>query len=452
MKKVQILPLAAFAIMSMASCSDDDSNSANNGNQPGQVTAEANIEEAGDYNFSSNAKQIQLNGTSATSDDTTVTTNEGSKITITQAGTYHVSGNLTDGQLVVDADQEDRVQIILDNVSIASSGSAAIDIKNADKVVINVKAGTTNTIADRNGNNQDSAIFSRTKLSIFGTGTLNVNGNDNAAISSQGGIILKESTFNFTANEDAVKTDHNIIVYSGSLNIDADGDGFNAEEDITINNGTINITQSEDGFDASAVNILDGNIRIVAKEDGISVDGEHTNASTELIVRDGYLYINAGGNGFDADGSITIEDGTVIIDGPTSNDNVAVSYSSNFNINGGYFIAVNGSSNIDAPSNSSAQNSVLVKFDATQSANTLVHLQTTLGANITTFRPSKSFKTLLVSSASISDNGSFQLYTGGTVTGDVLDGLYDFISYVGGALQATFTVSGSVTTVNTTQS
>lgn len=451
MKRVQILPLAAFAIISMVSCSDDDSNGTN-GNQPGQVTAEANTEEAGDYNFSSTAKKIQLNGTSATSDDTTVTTNEGSKITITQAGTYYVTGTLTDGQLVVDADQEDRVQIILDKVSITSNGNAAIDVENADKVVINVKAGTTNTIADRNGNSQDSAIYSRTKLSIFGTGTLNVNGNDNAAISSQGGIILKESTFNFTANADAVKTDHNIIVYSGNVNVNADGDGFNAEEDITINNGTINITQSEDGFEASAVNIVDGNIRIVANEDGISVDGEHTNAATELVVRDGYLYINAGGNGFDAEGSITVEDGTVIIDGPTSNDNVAVNYSSNFNINGGYFIAVNGSSNIDAPSASSTQNSVVIKFENTQTANTLVHLQTTLGANITTFRPSKSFKTLLVSTASISNNGSFQLYTGGTVTGDVLDGLYDFISYVGGALKATFTVTGSVTTVNATQS
>lgn len=447
MKKIKLLPIAAFAIMTMVSCSDDDSNSMDNGNQPGQVTAEANLEEAGDYDFSSTQKNIQLNGTSATSDDSTVNTSEGSRVTITQAGTYHVTGNLTNGQLIIKTQQDQKVKIILDNVSISSSSDAAIDIENADKVVINVKGGTTNSLTYNGNNSQYGAIFSRTKLSIFGDGTLNLNGGGNAAINSQGGIIVKEGTFNITAGTDALHTDHNIIVYSGELNVNAQGDGFNAQGDITINDGTINITNSQDGFEAGAVNILNGNIRVVASQDGISVDGENTNAATQLVVKNGYVYVNAAGNGFDAKGSITIDAGTVIIDGPTSDNATGINYTSSFSINGGYLIAVNGSSSIDAPSENSAQNSLIIKFDQVQQANTLLHVQTALGADVTTFSPSKNFKTVLVSSAAINDNGTFQVYTGGTVTGDVLDGLYDLISYIGGSLYATFTVTGSVTTV-----
>lgn len=450
MKRIQILPLAAFAIIAtMSSCSDDDSNSTDNGNGAGQVTAAANIEEAGDYTFST-AKQIALTGTSATSDDETVTT-EANKVTITQAGTYHVSGTLTDGQLVVDADKDDKVQIIFDGVSITSNSGAAVDIQNADKVIIDVQAGTTNTINDADGNNQDAAIFSRTKLSIFGTGTLNVNGNDSAAIHSEGGVILKESTFTFNADADAVNTDHNITIYSGNLSVNAGGDGFNAEEDIIVKDGEINITQSEDGFEAGAVYVAGGTLNITANEDGISVDGQNTDASTELYIQNGYVYVNASGNGFDADGSIKIDAGTVIIEGPTSNDNVAINYTSSFKINGGYLIAVNGDGNIDTPDTTSSQNSVLINFSSTQDADTLVHLQTTLGANIATFKPSKSFKTILISSATVNSNGTFQLYTGGTATGDVLNGLYNLVNYVGGSLQATFTVTSSVTTVDASQ-
>jgi hypothetical protein len=447
MKKIKLLPIAALAMMTMASCSDDDTTTTGNGNQPGQVTAEANLEESGDYDFSGAEKNIQMNGTSATSDDTTVKTDEGSRITITQAGTYHVTGNLTNGQLVVEADQNEKVKIVLDNASITNNSDAAINIANADKVIINVKGGTANTIAYNGSDNQKGAIFSRTKLSIFGSGTLNLNGGNTSAIHSQGGIILKEGTFNFNSQADAVHTDHNIIVYSGQLNINANGDGFNAAEDIAINDGTISIANSKDGFEASAVNILNGNIRIVASEDGISVDGEHTDAATELVIKNGYVYVNAAGNGFDANGSITIDSGTVIIDGPTSENAAGINYTSSFTINGGYLIAANGSTSIDTPGANSAQNSVVIKFDQTQEANTLLHLQTALGANVTTFRPSKSFRTVLISSAAISDDGTFQVYTGGTVTGDVLDGLYDLINYIGGSLYATFTVTGSVTTV-----
>lgn len=444
MKKVHMLPAAAFAIMfSFASCSDDDSNSTGNG--PGQVTAEANVEEAADYNFS-NAREVQFTGNSATTDDSTVMTEPG-RVTITQAGTYHLSGNLSSGQLVVDADAEDQVKIILDGANISSNSGAAIDIENADKVIIRVEGGTTNTISDASGNSAQAAIDSNTKLTVFGDGTLTVNGNSGAAIHSDGGIIFRDADFNFNANADAVASGYNITVFDGSFTVNADEDGFDAGTDISIEGGEINIVQSEEGFEASAVVVSGGEIHINATEDGIDVDGENTSLASQFEIEDGYLYINAQGNGFNSSGSITVEGGTVIVEGAQGN-HVAVNTSGSFTINDGFFVGVNAGAQGETPASASVQNSLVVNFENNQDANTIVHLQTLLGAQIATFRPSSSFSSLIISSASIDDNANLQLYTGGTVTGDIVDGIYDFISYIGGTLQATFEVSGSVTVVD----
>lgn len=442
-----MLPTAAFALLfSLASCSDDDSSNTNNPDNPGQATADANVDADADYNFST-ARQIQFNGTTATTDDSTVMAEEG-RVTITQAGTYHLSGNFSNGQLVVDANAEDRVQLIFDGANITSNSGAAIDIENADKVVIRVEEGTTNTISDASGNSAQAAIDSNTKLTIFGDGTLTVNGNSGAAIHSDGGIIFRDAIFNFNANADAVASGYNITVFDGDFTVNADEDGFNAGTDIMVEGGTIDIVQSEEGFEASAVVVSAGEVHINATEDGIDVDGDSTSLATQLQIEGGYVYINAQGNGFNSDGNITVEGGTVIVEGAQGN-HVAVSTSGNFAINGGFFIGVNASGQGETPAGASAQNSVVINFENNQDANTIVHLQTLLGAQIATFRPSSSFSSVIVSSAGINDNASLQLYTGGTVTGDILDGLYDFISYIGGTLQAAFEVTGSVTVVNT---
>jgi hypothetical protein len=448
MKRVLILPTAAFAmVLTLASCSDDDSNNAGNPNEPGQVTAEANVEEPADYNFNSTARQIQFNGNTATTDDSTVMSEPG-RVTITEAGTYHLSGNFNDGQLVVDADAEDYVKIIFDGVNISSDSGAAVDIQNADKVIVRVEGGTTNTISNASGNNAQAAIHSETKLSFFGDGTLNVNGNSGAAIHSEGGIVFHDAAFNLDADADAVASGFNITVFDGNFTIDAGEDGFNAGTDIAIRGGDIDIVQSEEGFEASAVLITDGEIHINATEDGIDVDGEDTSLSAQLEIEDGYVYIDAEGNGFNSDGNITIQGGTVIVEGAQGNY-AAVSTSGNFTINGGFFIGVNASGQGQTPENASVQNSVVVNFDGQQNAETIIHLQTLLGSQIATFRPSSSFSSVIISSASINDNANLQLFTGGTVNGDILDGLYDFISYIGGTLQATFEVTGAVTVVNT---
>ena len=54
-------------------------------------------------------------------------------VTITAAGTYVVSGTLTDGQLVVNVGKEDKVHLILDGVDITNTSGPAIDIEQGGK-------------------------------------------------------------------------------------------------------------------------------------------------------------------------------------------------------------------------------------------------------------------------------------------------------------------------------
>lgn len=97
---------------------------------------------SGDY---SECTDITLNKSTASCSDSSVTVADGS-VTITKAGTYKFSGTFT-GQIIVNAGDSDKVQLVLDNASITKEGSAALYIINADKVFVTTVSGTENTLA-----------------------------------------------------------------------------------------------------------------------------------------------------------------------------------------------------------------------------------------------------------------------------------------------------------------
>ena len=92
------------------------------------------------YDESTSVK-LTLNGDSITSSSDSVTIS-GSTATITEEGTYILSGTLTDGMIIVNADDSAKIQLVLDDVDINSSTSAAIYVCSADKVFITLAAGS----------------------------------------------------------------------------------------------------------------------------------------------------------------------------------------------------------------------------------------------------------------------------------------------------------------------
>ena len=123
-----------------------------------------------------NSAKIQLseNGTTCDSDAVSIS---GNTVTITDEGTYILSGSLSDGMVIVAAEDTDKVQIVLDGVDITSSASAAIYVRSADKVFLTTAAGSENTLTNGgtytaiDENNIDAVIFSKSDLTLNGAGT-----------------------------------------------------------------------------------------------------------------------------------------------------------------------------------------------------------------------------------------------------------------------------------------
>ena len=205
---------------------------------------------------------------------------ENNVVTITAAGTYSVSGDLKDGQIIVSAGEEDKVQIQLNNANLTSSNSAPIYVKSAKRVVLGLIEGTTNTITDgaeyvfedETTDEPNAAIFSKDDLTIIGTGSLVVNANYNNGITSKDDLKIEGGQITVNAVADGLRGKDSIVILDGQITIDAKEDGMkssNAEEAekgyIHIAGGTLNITAGQDGIQAETNAVIaDGEINIVS--------------------------------------------------------------------------------------------------------------------------------------------------------------------------------------------
>jgi len=429
----------------------------------GQVVPAANAVEADDYVLdTAGATFIQLDTGSISVSGSGVTV-EGTTATITRAGTFVVQGTLADGQVRIDAGATAKVKLILNGVSITTTDDAPIFVKNAAKAVLYLQPDTVNTLTDGVASTRDGAIHCKTKLSIFGPGKLKVTGHVDDGINAQGGIILEDGVYDVRSLESGIKSDINVIVNGGTYTIDAGNDGVHGEESLTVNGGDITVARSVEGLEGATVTVTGGTMHIVSSDDGVnsSPSGDNNDpsarpgpggggggSSNPFYMSGGYLYANANGDGLDINGPIEMTGGTIILDGPTANDNGALDYQTSFQISAGYLLAVGSSGMALAPSKTSPQNSIGIAFSSAQAAGTLVHVQNAAGEDVLTFRPAKRYQTVVLSSPLVTRATGYSLYVGGSSTGPEKDGLFSGGTYYGGTKKATFDVSSALTVVS----
>lgn len=259
---------------------------------------------------SSSEVTIDLSNPTATDG---VTVSDG-VITITKAGNYKLTGTY-DGQIKVDAADSDMVRLILNNATITNSTGAAINVVEADEVVIYTASGTTNTVSDGSSysdtasGSPDAAIYSKSDLTLAGEGTLKVEGKYEEGIHTSDGLVIAsgtlevnaantgikgkdyvdilDGTITVTATKDGIKatndTDGNrgwVRLSGGTVNISAGDDGFKAERVLEISGGTLNITQANEGIEAQYINILDGTVNVTSSDDGINASYSTTSTSS----------------------------------------------------------------------------------------------------------------------------------------------------------------------------
>lgn len=201
----------------------------------------------------------------------------GNIITITKEGTYVLSGALSEGQIVVDADSA-KVQLVLDNADITCASSAAIYVKNADKTFITLAEGSENILMNTaeyeaiDDNNIDAVIFSKDDLTLNGKGTLTINSEYGHGIVSKDDLKLVGGTCNITAKNHALSGKDSVRIAAGTYNLTSGKDGIhseNADEEekgfVYIASGDFTIESTGDGIDASyVVQIDDGDFDITS--------------------------------------------------------------------------------------------------------------------------------------------------------------------------------------------
>ena len=220
------------------------------------------------------ADKSETNETKAASSGVSIS---GNIITISKEGTYVLSGALSEGQIVVDADSA-KVQLVLDNVDITCASSAAIYVKNADKTFITLAEDSENILMNTaeyeaiDDNNIDAVIFSKDDLTLNGKGTLTINSEYGHGIVSKDDLKLVSGTCNITAKNHALSGKDSVRIAAGTYNLTSGKDGIhseNADDDekgfVYIASGDFTIESTGDGIDASyVVQIDDGDFEITA--------------------------------------------------------------------------------------------------------------------------------------------------------------------------------------------
>ena len=417
----------------------------------------------------SKASKISLQGTTATVSGDGVTVN-GSTVEITKAGTYIVEGTATGVQLKVAAGKEDEVQIVFKNVTLKNT-EAPLLVDTAKKVILTLADGTKNKVADESTSTVKGAIYSDSDLTINGKGSLTVNGNASNAIKSKDGIRIVDATvttsakkhgvaandfvnvtgatLNLTADEDGIHSDNeddvllgNVYLTNTNITVNAGDDGINASNTMLIDEGaTIDVQKSEEGLEARLIHQVGGTITVKSSDDGLNakdwtlesseeqgpgqqtktVKAEAANVKNldqagevKIVIDGGTLTVDAEGDGLDANGSIEINGGTVVVNGPTSGANAALDYDDNGKLNGGTVLFVDNGEMTMGFGSDSSQAFLMASVQGTAGAT--VEVVDSSGKTVASLKASKSFSTVLISSPEIKEGEKYTIKIGSNST------------------------------------
>lgn len=529
--------------------------------------------------------RIDLSGNTAKSDSDCVLISE-STVTITEEGSYIISGSLEDGMIIVDAEDSAKIQLILSGADIQSKTSAALYIRNADKVFVTLADGTSNSLSNGGAfnpideNSIDGAVFSKEDLTFNGLGNLTVtsptahaivckddlvltggkytlecashgvDANDSVRISdtvelditsgkdgihcensddaslgfvyisngminidaqgdgisagaymyiengsfdilSGGGsvngskessdnyggfgggpggkrpgdeqvsqteqdstsmkaikatdsIIINGGTFSIDSADDSIHSDKSVTISSGTFEIASGDDALHSEETLDVSGGKIGITKSYEGLEALNINITNGDISLVASDDGLNaaggtdssginggrdgmfggpggghggMGGPMSSGNGSIVISGGTLYIQASGDGIDANGTLEITGGYTVVCGPSQGDTATLDYDVSGVITGGTFIGTGGAGMAQTFS-SSSQGVVAIRA-SNQSADSVVTLKDKNGDTILSCTPKLPFAVVILSSPDIISGETYTISVG-TDSGEVV--------------------------------
>lgn len=408
----------------------------------------------------STASKIVLSSTTAK------TTGDGAKledktVKITKEGTYILSGSSDGLNVVVEAADTEKVWLVFDNLSMKGV-SAPIQVLTADKVFITLAKGSTNTIEDievAESEELNAAIYSKSDLTINGSGKLIVNGKYEHGIKSSDDLKMLGGSFVITAANDGLNANDALNIKDSVIEISAKGDGIHSDKNVYIDGKSLNIKESEEGIEGKVVDIVSGDIDIKSSDDGINatdsslktdnlpadvqekiknrperLEGEavpegemqrpegtphgagfENQEGTEIIIRGGDLYIDASGDGIDSNGNLTVSGGKVVIEGSGSRGDGAIDYNGTGLVTGGEVLALGGSDMLQSFSTESAQSHIVVTAKESIAVGTKITIKDEAGKVLYEHINKKAFSALVYSSKDLVKAKNYTVQIGDTI-------------------------------------
>ncbi len=281
--------LCVFVLPSCTPSADADTNDSTDGGTTKKPDEDASYNEKNSTNIVFSDSEVKVKGSGVTVEGTTAL--------ILDEGTYVLSGSCSDGRVIVEVKDKERVQLVLNGLKLASKTDAPVWVKNCDKVTVILSEGTVNTLEDTksysdvNADGEPNAcLFSKKDMTINGSGTLNV-----------------KSSFN-----NGITTKDDLKIKGGVINVDAANHGIRGNDSVTITDGTITITCKNDGIKASKDSDPEkGFVRIEGGTVVIDAGDDCLQAPLNITVSGGSVTLDAGGKETNCDGTVNIADGVI---------------------------------------------------------------------------------------------------------------------------------------------
>ncbi len=425
----------------------------------------------------SGATVITLDGDTASVSGSGAYVLDGS-VYIVQSGYYTVSGSLTDGSLIVDAESYSKVWILLNGVDIACADDACIRVDQADKVFLTLAEGSDNSLVSGDtyseealADGTDGVIYAHDDLTVNGSGSLTITAACEHGISANDELTITGGTLTITAPEDAIHTNDGFAFTGADLTLTAGDDGITTDGFVYVESGTITMEECYEGIEALTIEIAGGDITIYAGDDGMNArdssatgtmgmvpafmetaDGTDTAEETDTAeatdtadARETEIWIRISGgsvtiinengrdaDGLDSNGDIYIEGGTVRISLPGEGGNCAIDPGTESGggayVTGGTVIACGSSAMAEMFAESSEQASVM--YTASGEAGTEVSLTDAAGTTLLSWEVPGTYTSVIFSCPELTQGQTYTLTADGQTEEITLESM---VSYAGSA-------------------
>lgn len=258
--------------------------------------------------LSSSGAQVSGNGAQAS----------GSSVTISEEGTYVVSGSSSNAQIIVTASDSAKVQIVLAGVDMTCNSGPCINVQTADKVFVTLADGTTNTLSDGSwsltgaDDEANATLYSTCDLTINGNGSLMVNATVNDGIGTKDDLTVTGGVIMVNAADDGLNGNDSVSINGANVNVIAKGDGIKSSKSddeskgfVTIDGGTVTVEAQDDGIQAARfIRLTGGSTSVNAADDALHSD-------LDVLVNGGELVIAAKDDAIHGEYYVDIVSGTV---------------------------------------------------------------------------------------------------------------------------------------------